>query len=229
MSLPVVLKSGKNYITLVLDPELDFPGLLTEIVNKFLESEKFFGKAPIAISFEGRQLSQKEQLQIMDAIDAYTSIKVITIVEQDKMKEYLANEALKKMIFANQVELNQLSDESICTYIPCDITEGKCISSGNTIVVMGNVLQGAMISSEESIIILGNLYGTAIAGTEVGDRARIIVLGEFSPENYKIGNVLGAVPKKKKFGLNKRNRKSCPLVAYILDDAIQIDDFNTNI
>lgn len=228
MSLPVVLKSGKNYITLVLDPELAFPDLLQEIVTKFLESEKFFSKAPIAIAFEGRTLSQKEQLQIMDAIACYTSVKVITIIEQNRMNEYMANEALQKMVFAQEVELDQISDESICTYVPCDIDSGSCISSGNTIVVMGSVAAGAMISSGESIIILGNLYGTAIAGKEVADHAKILVVGEFNPENYKIGNLLGDLPKKKKFGLNKRSRKMCPTVAYILEDAIQIDDF-TNI
>ena len=47
MALPVVMKSGKNYMTLVLDDEMEFPELLQHIVTKFVESEKFFGRAQI--------------------------------------------------------------------------------------------------------------------------------------------------------------------------------------
>ena len=34
MALPVVLKSGKNYISLVLDKEMEFSELLSHIINK---------------------------------------------------------------------------------------------------------------------------------------------------------------------------------------------------
>ena len=57
MALPVVMKSGKNYMTLVLDDEMEFPELLQHIVTKFVESEKFFGTAPFAVMIEGRELT----------------------------------------------------------------------------------------------------------------------------------------------------------------------------
>ena len=37
MALPVVLKSGKNYVSVVLDDELPFEELLVSIINKFRE------------------------------------------------------------------------------------------------------------------------------------------------------------------------------------------------
>ena len=51
MGQTVMIKSSKCGINLVLSPELSFPELLSEIVNRFKESEKFFAKASFAISF----------------------------------------------------------------------------------------------------------------------------------------------------------------------------------
>ena len=62
MALPVVLKSGKNYITLVLDSEMEFPTLLQHIVSKFIEAQKFFNHESIALKFDGRKLEEKELL-----------------------------------------------------------------------------------------------------------------------------------------------------------------------
>lgn len=228
MSLPVVMKSGKNYLTLVLDPELEFAGLLEEIVAKFRESEKFFGKEPIAVSFEGRELSEKEQLQIMDAIDCYTSVRAAAIVENDKIREYAADEAIRRSLYPEEMELDQISEEAVCTFIPRSVEVGEHISSINTVVVLGNVPKGAIVSSTEHIIVLGALYGQAVAGAEGNMESRIIAL-DFDPENYRIGEVIGPRPKKGgvfKKDLNKRRKPKQPQVAHMADGAIQIDTYS---
>ena len=57
-SQPVVIKSSKNGINLVLDDKMPYEELLEEIKKKFIDSGNFFKNAHIAISFEGRTLSQ---------------------------------------------------------------------------------------------------------------------------------------------------------------------------
>ena len=64
MSQPVVLKSNRYGINLILDADMPFGQLEEEILEKFRESEKFFKNAKIAISFEGRRLSQEEEFSI---------------------------------------------------------------------------------------------------------------------------------------------------------------------
>ena len=86
MALPVVLKSGKNYITLVLDSEIDFAELLQLVVNKFLESEKFFQGESFALMFDGRVLSDREKLIILDAIDEYTSVICCSALTLDEIQ-----------------------------------------------------------------------------------------------------------------------------------------------
>ena len=94
MALPVVLKSGKNYLTVVLDDTISFEELLSCIVNKFRESEKFFKDEHFAIMFEGRQLSDREKNIILDAIDEYTTIHITHLIENDQVKQFATEKAL---------------------------------------------------------------------------------------------------------------------------------------
>ena len=68
MSQAVVIKSNKYGINLILDKDMPFQELLTAIKEKFQESEKFFKNAKMAISFEGRTLTQEEEYQIIETI-----------------------------------------------------------------------------------------------------------------------------------------------------------------
>ena len=60
MSQPVVLKSNRYGINLILDADMPFGQLEEAILEKFRESEKFFKNAKIAISFEGAGSHRKK-------------------------------------------------------------------------------------------------------------------------------------------------------------------------
>ena len=85
MSQPVVLKSNPHGINLILDDRIPFQELLDEILHKFKESDKFFKNARIALSFEGRELSQEEELAIVDLISRNTSIDVVCILDNNSL------------------------------------------------------------------------------------------------------------------------------------------------
>ena len=87
MSQPVIIKSNKYGINLILDSDVPFQELLRYIADKFLESEKFFKNARMAISFEGRQLSETEEYQILDTIAQKTSIHIACIIDNDEVRE----------------------------------------------------------------------------------------------------------------------------------------------
>ena len=64
----VVIKSNKYGITLFLDKDTEFSELLKDIGEKFKASSKFFKDAQMAIAFEGRILSQEEQMDVIRVI-----------------------------------------------------------------------------------------------------------------------------------------------------------------
>ena len=224
MALPVVLKSGKNYITLVLDSEIDFADLLQLILNKFIESEKFFHNESFALMFDGRELSDREKLIILDLIDEYTSINITRIIENDVCKEY----AVERVAY---MEENNIKDEIIdfskdnCLFIERDVVAGEKINAANSIVVAGNVYSGAILKAGNNIIVLGLLEGQAIAGNKASTDEAYIMAYDFCPENYRIGRVLGKPLKRKRKGFNF-HRKTNAKVAKLIDGEIQINFYN---
>ena len=80
MSQSVTIKSNKYGINLVLDADMSFADLIKAVVEKFKASANFFKNAKLAISFEGRHLSDEEQQQIIAAIEENTTIEILCIV-----------------------------------------------------------------------------------------------------------------------------------------------------
>ena len=68
MKEAVVIKSYANGINMILNDEMPFDDIIQEIEYKFKESKSFFGKANVALSFEGRLLNYTEELSILDTI-----------------------------------------------------------------------------------------------------------------------------------------------------------------
>ena len=89
MPKPVVLKSNKYGINLILDNRMDFEELLKCIMERFKEAEGFFKNAKMAISFEGRDLTQEEEFRIVETITDNTNVNIICILDNDALKEEL--------------------------------------------------------------------------------------------------------------------------------------------
>lgn len=87
MSNSVMIKGNKSGIILVLDAEMDFAELTKEIAKKFKNSAKFLGNAQMALTFEGRELTNAEQKEILDVIEENSDLKIICIVDTNEKNE----------------------------------------------------------------------------------------------------------------------------------------------
>lgn len=220
MALPVVIKGGKNYITLVLDSEMEFADLLKHIIEKFVESEKFFQSEPIAIMFSGRILSDSEQCIILDAIAEYTTIHVTNILDYSDYSSKAAEFLLEEQ---NPVEEVDISNDE-CLYFERNIVSGEKIEADKTVIIKGNVEIGAIVKTTKNIIVLGSLLGQAVAGLHEEDSHAYIIALDFEPENFRIGKSLGMSLKKRKYKTSLKNRVAKKAQrAYISDGIIQIE------
>lgn len=61
MKNTVILKSYKDGIAIYLDDTLEFEQLCLDLAQKFRDSARFFGDMQVAVSFEGRTLTQEEE------------------------------------------------------------------------------------------------------------------------------------------------------------------------
>lgn len=198
MSQAVVIKSNKYGINLVLDKTMPFRELLVAIKEKFLESEKFFKDAKMAISFEGRELTQEEEYQIIETITENTSISIICIVDNDESHADL----VKQQIDAYYDSVSGREGE----FYRGTLRSGQVLESVSSVVIVGDVNPGAKIISQGNIVVLGALKGNAYAGA-AGDSNCFIVALEMNPIQIQIGDILAKSPDHKKMKPRRLRRK----------------------
>ena len=180
MNNSFVIKSFPNGINLILKEEVPFEQLLQDIAEKFASSRSFFGSASVALSLEGRALTQEQEVQIINTINANSDLSIICIVGKDDV-------ANGNFIKALQTLQSKLPSGEYARFFCGSLKDNDVVEMEDTILVMGDVNPGCVVTSDKNIIILGGLYGEAHAGRETGENAYVIAL-EMEPTNLYIGN-----------------------------------------
>lgn len=215
MSQPVVLKSNRYGINLILDADMPFGQLEEAILEKFRESEKFFKNAKIAISFEGRRLSQEEEFSILDMIAKNTSIQVICVVDQDEMREQMYKEKIDSYY--------QDVADNTGEFYKGTLRSGQVLKCDTSIVIIGDVNPGAKIIAKGNIVILGSLKGNAYAGA-AGDESCFVTALDMNPVQIKIGNVIGRSADRGPWeAIRNRHRTMDPQIALVSKGNIMIE------
>ncbi len=209
MSQSVTIKSNKYGINLVLNPGIAFNDLKTDIIDKFKASAGFFKNAKLAISFEGRSLSDDEEQQIIEAIESNTTIRILCIVENgskqeavmkeqiDAFYEEVQQQSIKQNLQAAQVMPQQIISEVAIPdqFYRGTLRSGQVISSESSVTIIGDVNPGAKIIAQGNIVILGALKGNAHAGC-TGDRSCFIFALDMQPIQIQIGDLIAKSPDK---------------------------------
>ena len=215
MSQPVVLKSNKYGINLILDADMPFGQLEEAILEKFRESERFFKNAKIAISFEGRRLSQEEEFSILDMIAKNTSIQVICVVDQDEMREQMYKEKIDSYY--------QDVADNTGEFYKGTLRSGQVLKCDTSIVIIGDVNPGAKIIAKGNIVILGSLKGNAYAGA-AGDESCFVTALDMDPVQIKIGNVIGRSADRGPWeAIRNRHKTMDPQIALVSKGNIMIE------
>ncbi len=188
MAQEVMIKSTKYGIHLILDPELPFGDLLRAVAVKFAEAAKFFGKSKLAVSFEGRDLSQGESFRLIETITAHTEVTVLCIVDEDQQHADL----FKQQIDEYYASIEGKDGE----FYRGNLRNGQTLSSETNLILAGDVQPGASVSAKGNILIMGALCGSAHAGCDGTETAFVTALS-MEPEKLRIANVTAYTPQKK--------------------------------
>ncbi len=217
--LPVVIRSFKDGIKLILDPEVPFDVIISEITHKFSEGRQFFGKASVAIAFEGRELSETQELQILTVIKTCCDLNVLCIVCDDPEVNQHYLKAVRHME-------DMAKPGDIGHFYRGSVTDGQELSYDDGIVILGDVNPGCRVKSSGSIIILGGLYGEAYAGLDFEDTDAFVIALEMNPELVSIGSSVYSPAEKPKWGFRK---KILPKIAFQKDGEIVFDLLNKSV
>ena len=222
MNNSVIIKSNPYGITLILDDQISFDDILNNVIEKFKSSGSFFKDAALAISFEERELSDDQQIELVNAITANTSINIVCIADNDENKTQLFKEKIK------QPSTNVPDNDAL--FYKGTLRSGQVLESEKSIIIIGDVNPGAKVISKGNIIVIGALKGTVYAGASENQDAFVIAL-IMNPVQIKIGEVIArCADEKTAFFPKIRKQTETPdtMVAYVKDGMIFIESLNHN-
>lgn len=218
MDNSVIIKGTKSGIILVLDSSLDFAELKEKIRTKLQASAAFLGDAAMALSFEGRTLSDKEQREILDIIDATTDLNIVCITETDERKQAIMEKSLNDRL----MELNSNTGQ----FYKGNLRSGQVLEVATSIIILGDVNPGAKVVSTGNIIVLGALKGNAYAGVSGNQNAFVLAL-DMAPVQVKIAEVIARCPDQP--NIPAKNNVRNTQIAYLEDGNLYIEPLSRDV
>lgn len=217
MKNSVVIKGNKYGIIVMLDKDIPFEELLSNVTDKFKESSKFFGKVSMAVTFQGRELTIDEERQILDVISDNSDIDVMCVVDNNKRREEMFKEKLEQSVSDTSGSSGQ--------FYKGTLRSGQVLECESSVVILGDVNPGAKIISTGNVVVLGSLKGIVYAGI-TGDSSSFVVALEMSPVQIRIGDVIARCSDNK-----SRLKKSKPetKIAFVEDDNIYIEPLSKDV
>ena len=83
----VKITGSKSGIILKLDPEAEWELIKKEVADKFQTSADFWGDAQKAIAFQGRELDDEQQDEILEIIRKNCRLQIVCVLDEDPEKE----------------------------------------------------------------------------------------------------------------------------------------------
>lgn len=205
---PVVIKGNKSGIRLVLEPNLPFDELQKEVEQKFEKSADFLGNAQVALSFEGRELSEEEEAMLLQSIAEHSKLDVVCVIDNDKKREEYFAQSLNERL----MQINSNSGQ----FFKGNLRSGQVMEFETSIIILGDINAGAQVVSTGNVIILGTLNGIVFAGAS-GNEDSFIVAMKMNPVQLRIGDVIA------RSSDEKSEPPKEPQIAYVEDGRIYVD------
>lgn len=214
----VVFKGEKNGIVIILDSSLDFNDLKNILTKKVLDAKEFFEGANTAITFKGRDMSEKEEAELLEIVLKNSGLdisyvnKSIPVAEKKKWTPTPASSSSDNSPTAPNV-FNALQNTTM--YHKGSVRSGQTLSFDGSLVIMGDVNPGGEVKATGNIIVLGKLKGIVHAGAKGNSDCFVSAL-YMNPTQLIIAGVITYFPE-------EQGRKFTPEHAYIKNGQIFVE------
>lgn len=188
MKNSVVIKGTKSGIIVHLSDEIPFDELEKDVCEKFKSSADFLGNAQIALSFEGRKLSDDEQLSLVNIISTNTELDVVCVIDDNMEREAYFSKTLDEKLMSLNSNTGQ--------FYKGTLRSGQVLEFDTSIVILGDVNAGAQVVSSGNVVVLGKLLGNVFAGASGKDNCFVVAL-QMNPTQIRIGDIIARSPDEK--------------------------------
>ncbi len=185
MKNPVVIKGTKSGIVVHLSADIPFDELKEKVCEKFKASASFLGNAQIALSFQGRSISDSEQFELVECITKNSQLDVVCIIDDDAAREAYFNRTLEEKLMAMNSNTGQ--------FYKGTLRSGQVLEFDTSIVILGDINAGAQVVSAGNVVVLGKLLGNVYAGASGRNNSFVVAL-QMYPTQIRIGDVIARSP-----------------------------------
>ena len=203
MKNTVIIKGNRYGISIVLDKDIAFGQLLADLKSRLRSAEPFFdSEKQLAVSFEGRTLTNDELDQILSVIKDNSKLNIQYVVEDNSELETIFYDIIqtekqsdqereetdsslevelsekKQSVCSNEGEVQTIkhSSESTGIFYRGTLRSGQTLEAEDSLVIVGDVNPGAKVIAGGNIVIIGTLYGSVIAGSKNKTDAFVMAL-----------------------------------------------------
>lgn len=215
MNNSVIIKGTKSGIIVVLDSNMDFEELKQNVATKFKESSNFLGNATMALSFEGRELTNEEQRELLDIINENSNLHIACVIDTDQEKEAMFSKSLNERLMELQSNTGQ--------FYKGNLRSGQVLEVESSIIVIGDINNGAKVVSKGNVIILGSLKGNVFAGASGNSKAFVVAL-DMEPVQIRIADIIARAPDKKSKEVQREAK-----IAFVDNGNIYIETLNKSV
>lgn len=225
----VIFKGTKNGITVVLDENTPYEEIKAALAEKTRSAKDFFRDAKTAVMFKGFHLTDAQENELLDVINANTDLNISFCISEDNDEPEIATptftpkkeEETANTEAASDNKLNQLLSEALVTakknlttFHKGSVRSGQSIRFPGSIVVIGDVNPGGELIAEGNIIVLGILKGLAHAGCS-GSHDCFVAALNMRPTQLRIAELISCFP--------EEEINNIPQYAYINDNQIFVE------
>lgn len=216
MSSSVTVRGNKYGICVRLSSTASYEEIKEDIALQFKDTENFFGDEKLAISFEGRFLTEEQQEELVGIIQQNCDLHIVCIMEENQEQE----NRFRKSVNDTLMEF----DSSTGQFYKGNLRSGQVLEFEKSVIIIGDVNAGASVVSKGNIVILGSLRGSAFAGA-CGKKTSFIVALDMQPLQIRIAEVIARTSDE---DFNKKSSKK-PMIAFLEDDNIYIEPLNKSV
>lgn len=152
MISPVIIKGNKQGIRIIIHQDATLIQILDELQEKLQSTKRYYKSIrPISVTFEGKNLTEDENLQIINTLqDIGLNIQKNQNSQIEKEKTNL------------QSDNNKRNNEGL--FYLGTLKNGQSLEACTSIVIVGNIEAGASVISEGNIVVIGDIKGYVQAG-----------------------------------------------------------------
>lgn len=213
MSSSVKIRGSKHGISVKIDTGASYEDIKRDVASEFKDAGNFLGEENLAVSFEGKYLTEEQQEELVDIIHQNCNVHIVCIMDRHSEQDKLYQKSVQKTMME--------FDASTGQFYKGHLRSGQVLEFEQSVIVIGDVNPGASIISKGNIIILGSLRGTAYAGAS-GKKNSFIVAMDMQPIQLRIADIFVRAT-------DSGKGPSEPRIAYVEEENIYIEPLTKSV